>query len=441
MKLFKTIVMAAALVGLAAACNTFDGPGMKEEKPNFVINISSGLATKALTDDLAGERVIKDAQIFIFKNSDKSLYRYIDTTLTAAVQGNSVRLEENLNANESYYVSVLVNGFASIQQHKEQGQVVFRDVRNLTELRDKVTRLAGATPAGSGHFMMYGETDGQTAVGTTTSSGPVSVAVNQTATCNVVVTRFVSRIRLMSVENKLPQAYGTLRVEEVFIINAYSKWMVDGRDNSSFNDALAGRFNWGGQAFGQESSTDEAAIISSASECVQSEDNFTYQYGAHTYLALGTEEIQNFWERKNNGSQTPDADATKVYARTGDDPGTGLPFYVFANPTANDKGSQTSFKGRIGREVNAPTRLVVRATFANINETSGRSSYYYPVTIASEPNSTNSWVMGRNKSYDVSLVISGFGSKHPNAEPEKGSMQVNVSVKNWDEGAAWSVEY
>lgn len=431
MKLFKTIVMAAALVGLTAACNTFDGPGMKEEKPNFVLTISTGYtATKALTDDLAGETVIKDAQIFIFKDSDKSLYRYYDTTLVAAAQGSVIRVEENINANEDYYVAVLVNSFASIQQHANQEEVIFRDVRNLTELRNKVVRLASVTPTSAGHFLMYGETDGTTTAGQTTASGAVHVNVGATATANVVVTRYVSRIRLMAVENKLPQAYGKLRVDEVFIINAYSNWFVDGRANSAFSESVSGRFNWGGQTFGQETSSDASAIISSAAECIYTENQFNYQYGTHTYMAC-SDVIENYWVKKNAGSQTPDADATKVYARSSDNAGTGLPFYVFANPTADDKNSST-FRGKISRDSNAPTRLVVHASFENVNETSGRSDYYYPVTVAA---------MERNKSYDITLVISGFGSKHPNAEPEKGAMSVNVYVKGWDEGKAWSLEY
>lgn len=425
MKLFKSIVMAAALVGLAAACNTIDGPSVKEQKPNFVLNINAGFATKALTDNLAGEKTIKDAQIFIFKDSDKSLYRYYDTTLVAVAQGNTVRVEENINANEDYYVAVLVNSFASIQQHANQEEVIFRDVQNLNQLRDKVVRLASATPSSTGHFLMYGETDGQN-----NSSSAIRVNANQTANCNVTVTRFVSRIRLMTVENKLPQAYGDLRVDEVFVINAYSKWFVDGRASGSFTDSQAGRFNWGGQKYNQENSSDVSAIISASGDCVQSENNFTYQYGAHTYLSR-TDVINNYWVKKNAGSQTPDADATCIFARSTDDAGTGLPFYVFANPTADDKG-QNSFKGRIGRDTNAPSRLVIHASFANVNEPSGRSDYYYPVTVAA---------MERNKSYDVQLVISGFGSKHPNAEPEKGAMSVNVTVKDWDEGRAWSVEY
>jgi len=49
--------------------------------------------------------------------------------------------------------------------------------------------------------------------------------------------------------------------------------------------------------------------------------------------------------------------------------------------------------------------------------------YYYPVVI---PN------MERNKTYDVQLIISGFGSDDPNLEPAKGSINTTITVANWE---------
>ena len=407
MKLFKSILMAAGFVGLLAACNNIDTPQQqKDSAPNFVINVNTRMATKATTDVLSGEETIKDLQIYIFKQSDMSLYRYKDTVLTASANKTTFRIEENLNANEDYYVAVFANGLSANPVCRHQG------FQNINDLRAQVVRLASTTPGPTGPWTMYGETDGQNG-----SSQAIHVNVGQTAQVNVTVTRFVSRIRLMSVQNKIPEAYGAISIDKVFVINAYSKWNMAGTGTVA-TSAIGGQFNWGGVG------AVSAAIIASAGDCVYVEDNVTYPYGAHTYNAPA-QSIPNFYKLQTDGDPAPAVGSTWNATANNEQ---GIPFYVFPNNKADDHNSD-SFRGAISLSTAACTRLVFYASFTNNGQT---ARYYYPVTIPA---------MERNKSYDVNLIISGFGSDHPNKEPEKGSMQVNVTVKDWEEGQVINQEY
>ena len=384
-ELFKTFVLAAGILALAACNEVGAADEAKDAASKLVINVNAGLGTKATTDVLAGEEAIRDIQIYIFRQSDNSLYRKIDTVFSTTQSRSAVRLEEYINADEEYYVAALVNGYAA------NPQCVYNNILSPRELRQQVVRLASSVPGT--FFTMYGETDGLSG-----SSRPVRVEVGKTANVNVTVTRFVSRVRLLTVKNQLPEAYGKLDVEKVFVINACSRWNIGG------DGTVVGQFNWSG------SGNVSQRIIASANDAVYAEDNTTYAYGVHTYREQKTE-IQN--------------GVTHEFMSGGE---RSWPFYVFPNATADDSGSD-SFRGSIGMGMQACTRLVVYASFQKGGET---VRYYYPVSIPA---------MERNRSYDVNLLITGFGSEHPNKEPEKGAMSVSLSVKDWEEGKVIDQEY
>lgn len=407
MKTFKifSFVAAAALVFGAAACNEIDGPSKKDASKNLVINLSTGtsVVTKAgEVPEFDDERIIRDAQIYIFKASDKSLYRKIDTVFTTPGAGTARRLEENINANEEYIVAAFVNGLSSDPKCKFDG------FQNLNQLRSQAIYLASSMPGNNGQFAMYGETGG-----TEGTSSTISVGVNQTTTANIVVRRFVSRVRLMKVQNKLPEAYGQLTINKVFLINCYSKWNFDG------TGSIAGQFSWAGRTDGN--STSSGNIIASASDCSTTTDGVRYPYGAQTYKEYSGVVIDNYWAKYNAQETNPDAASTYIF-----DQNNGDRFYVFPNETGKDDVTGTSaqspaasFNGPMPLSTPAPTRLVVVASF---NNNGAVATYYYPVTI---PN------MERNKSYDVTLVISGFGSDDPNREPIKGKIETIINVMPW----------
>ena len=92
----------------------------------------------------------------------------------------------------------------------------------------------------------------------------------------------------------------------------------------------------------------------------------------------------------------------------------GYNFYSFPNTVATDRSGARTAGGKM--------RLVVKAKY------NGRS-YYYPVTLDA---------VERNKCYDVALNISGAGSVDPNVPVEKGSINVSVSVSDWEQGADYT---
>lgn len=423
MKLFKSILLATGLVGLLAACNNIDGPSVQQEDngSSLVINISSGLLTKAdpifQSDD---EKRIKDVQLFIFKASDGSLYRYIDTILPqASVSGSWSIKQERVNANEDYKVAVFVNGLSATPRVRFN-----TEISDIEDLHGKVIYLASSNPdGGQGSFAMYGETP-----------DPVHVGVNAEAPANITVRRYVSRIRLMSVQNKLPESYGQLTITKVFVINAMGKWNVDGSPMSTSNAAPAtyGKFNWAGRKWGQSNSDGATNFIAAAADCQGSgpDASTMYPYGSQTFKAYTNCVIDNYY--------TAAATSVKTF-----DNGNGDRFYVFPNSCASDAATSTgmsaTFNGKmeLGTDEfknaathNAPTRLVVVATFNNPNVDAG-TAYYYPVVIPG---------MERNKTYDVQLVISGFGSDDPNREPAKGSINTTITVANWEGSTSISQE-
>lgn len=406
MKRFKSILLAAGFIGILAACNEIDDPVKVDKGQSLVINISAGLTTKATTEKLPAEEYIKDLQVYVFKKNTITntyeLYRYKDTVLQAAsVQTTASWKIDGVNANETYSVAVFANGLAS--------NLKYPSFQNRDALRAQAVTLASSVPGSQ--FTMYGET-----------ASDIEISSNTTAEVNVTVQRFVSRVRLMSVQNKLPEAYDVLTVKRVFVINAYDSWNMFGTGTSISSPAgITGRFNWGGES-------PAGVIIDSADDCKRGDA----AYGNQTFASFA-EPINNYFvELAKPGATEASAKEASTWAYSYDNSvtgGTGVPFYVFPNAHAADLNSD-SFRGSLANYPgDAPSRLVV---YAEINNNGNTVGYYYPVTI---PN------MERNKSYDVNLLVTGFGSDHPNKEPEKGSMDLSVNVKPWDEGQTIPQEY
>ena len=91
-------------------------------------------------------------------------------------------------------------------------------------------------------------------------------------------------------------------------------------------------------------------------------------------------------------------------------------FYAYPNPTVNDAFGTTWTERH--------TRLVVETLL-------GSTKYYYPVTLP---------VLQQNKRYEVSLKITRPGSDTPDAVVDKFAADFEVTVKDWETGAAVSEE-
>ena len=73
-------------------------------------------------------------------------------------------------------------------------------------------------------------------------SSTVSVTNGGTASCAITVSRLVSRVALSTVVNKLPQSYGAITIDRVFLCN------VVGNQNLAGNAAASTWYNKNGRA-------------------------------------------------------------------------------------------------------------------------------------------------------------------------------------------------
>ncbi|MBR1537944.1 MAG: hypothetical protein IJ636_00385, partial [Bacteroidales bacterium] len=212
-----------------------------------------------------------------------------------------------------------------------------------------------------------------------TSEGSVTVRSESDAPVRAVIAvrRFVGRVRLTSVKNSLPAVYGALKVDCVFLENALGTWTFGA------TDAPSDYVNYAGRKAGRNTSADESDFIKSAADA---------GCAALTF---------------NSVNRSVAAASQESFS---------LPFYSLPNKvTAADDHFEGATSG------DACTRLVVRASYGE----NGAQQWYYPVTI---PN------LERNKSYDVSFIISGPGVKDPNQRVSSGNLDVVISVDPWVSG-------
>jgi len=214
-------------------------------------------------------------------------------------------------------------------------------------------------------------------------SGMVTVNSGAATSVSIPLTRHVSRVCLTTVENRLPSDYGTLRVECAFLENVVGDWNIAGSGNPS------GYLNQAGRKAGKSTSTTAADMISTAADA---------ECAALTFSTVGS---------------------TVARGTVSDTLNKAL--YTFPNRLA---ASNDHFAGTTG---NVCARLVLLVTYGSSGD-----RWYYPVTIPA---------MERNKSYDVSFVISGPGSSDPNQKVMNGSMNATVSVKKWVAGTSFSGDF
>lgn len=356
-KLSILCAAAAAILGLAS-CNQMEGPSASEAIAGLNVRIvAPGAAqTKAVTDVIGNEAKLNNVTVFLFDGNGNLM---ADGKKAATVSGEGASCTFDRVRVGTYQLAAVANFGAATNDP-------FANVTTLRALNAIATDLGDNNP-NSGFVM----------------AGSGSVAVNPTSgndtpnTAELKISRLVSRIRLVSVENKLPAAYTDFQVDQVFVINGNNAWNLGGEGNPT------GYFNWAGRTQGNNNKAgnwDDATnyIVKTQSDM---------QYAALAY---------------NAPVKAVAAGATEPF---------NLPFYTLQNT-----GTEDHFNGPTDGAVK--TRLVLRASY-------GGSVYFYPVTIDK---------VERNKSYDVLYTISGPGTKDPNEEVSKGNLTVNVIVDPWGDG-------
>ena len=350
-KTSKTIIALFAIASLAA-CNKDITPegGIPtgEGQITFSLDFPEAIQTKAVsayTTAQTYETQVNSVQVLVFDAAGK-IDKYVDAG--TAVSGISVSTVTGAKT-----VWAVVNGPS------------LSSIGSVTELQSKALTLDANSTTASKGFVMAGSNT--CTVGTTA------------VTCAITVSRFVSRVALVSVTNKLPESYGSLTVDCAYLTN------VVGNQNIAGSAAAATWYNKFGRA--DESTQVESHII----------DGSTYKASCPdmTYRSIAG-------NAANGASLTP-----------------ATPYLMYGYPnssTVAPKAFSTAFTAQ-------RTVLVVKATI------SGKASYY-PVVL-------DDAVLARNTSYTVALTVTGPGSEDPNEPVVKGSMTASITVSPWAAGAVY----
>ncbi len=340
---------AAGLIGLAA-CTELDSPKNRAEEGALIITVNNGAAiqTKAADVSPVGKDAdIHDIQLFLFA-ADGSLYRREELS--------SQEMTKSLDRVKTgtYDIVAVANAPA------------LADIRTKTALEQTTINL-GLNQVDAG-FLMYGQT-----------ASPVSVTSGATtaARAEITVRRHVGRVRLTTVQNGIPVAYGALKVSYAFLENGLGTWNLAGSGDPT--DYV----NYAGRKKGKNASASAVDFVAAAADA---------DYAALTFQAL---------------NRTLAGGSTETF---------NVPFYTFPNKhTAADD----HFDGATSGTVCA--RLVLKASYGE----GDAQSWYYPVTIEN---------LERNKTYDVSFIIRGPGADDPNKKVESGNLEVVIQVDPWGDG-------
>ena len=209
----RIILFAACLCFSAVACQTNLAPETEAGTGSLRISLvpAGTPGTKSVTDATGKEDYLKDVQVFIFQ-TDGTLYRrevFPENTATRSLDG----------VKAGYYDLVAVANAPAMAE-----------IQTRNELRQQTVALSLNNPEAG--FVMYGE-----------AANTVTVLSNSDTPSNVSIAleRHVSRVRLTTVQNKLPADCGPLTVESIFLENGLGSWTLLASDEPSSYVNYAGR--------------------------------------------------------------------------------------------------------------------------------------------------------------------------------------------------------
>lgn len=347
----KTITFLAALCALmTVSCEkNHDEASLDDEQMGqmfLTVEIDDEVSTKAVTaytEHLSYEKSANNLQILVFDTQGRLNAYHKD--------GNADLTDVNITTTIGRKnVYAVINGpdLSGIKSH--------------SALQAFNVALAENSLDSSVGFVMAGSAECQ-------------VLASSVATPVIKASRLVSRVALQKINNKVPSAYGSIKINSAVLAN------VAGNQNVLGNAAISTWYNKAGKnASGNiiDCSSVTADCASLTSELISKSVPCGYS------LAM-----------------------TSPYL-----------FYCYPNSTTTDVQGWNggSFSAR-------KTRLVVSA---DINGT----TYYYPITLTTPP--------ARNTTYTVELTITGLGSTDPDKPVEKGSFSATVEIADWSTGEAYS---
>ena len=379
MKMYKRFFLLIGVALLAFSCNEVT-PVVDDTEGEMEVNILGLPATKASTEATSPETALYDTQIFLFRSEDGVLYR------KEALSGDAKTLTvKRLKAD--FYDVVVVCNLRELLGDEGNLNPISREELDATALK-----LSMCDPEKC--FVMYGSAS---KVEVVKNSGSSSSQSGSAAKATVTVSRFASRVRLISVRNEIPDAFGDLTVDYAYIVNGYGTWNLGGKLTSDGLLAVSEPVNWAGRREGHSNEyiTEENDIVIDSDEDAM--------YPEQTFRSAGG-----------------------VLIHKGATEGMNLSLYSLPNPaqdiTDQEDGPATTTQP-------AYMRLVVHATFGN-----GGRGYFYPVTILGGADANKA--VERNTTYDVSLTIRGAGVDDPNNVIRHGNMDVTFNVEPWGDGSS-----
>lgn len=357
----RKVLISTMMVLLIASCGTNLSPELAGGLSLVVTDGASGTKSTASPDltELPYEKAVNTLQVFIFEG--QTLFKYQKLDLSSTELPFTVNYPD-IKAG-SYSIHVVANA------------PDIEDIATEDELAGREVALQQCRLEESEGFVMAG-------------SVSVAVASGKTVTAEVPVRRFAARIRLVSVENKVPESYsgsGAIYVKGVFLANALGTWNMAG------SGPATEWVNLGGRTAGHESSLTRSDFISSESQVNPS--SCKKQVFRSIETTLDNKAVESF----------PDCC-----------------LYTFPNSVTVDHTGNTA-----SAESGAFTRLVVLATVNG-------EDWWYPVTLFNGGAGPL-----RNSSSDVKLTITGTGSDDPNEPVGRGSVTASITVVSWESGTVY----
>lgn len=352
----KMTAWACLLFVLAGACTgqMFSPEEAGEGTLSISIFDGDGIPTRVSdAAEYAYEKKVNNVQLFLFEGETLFRYTSVDTKNATFPY---TQTWPSLKAG-TYKVYAVAN--AAGLEH----------VTTEAELLATAVRLSDCGLTEDSGFIMAG-------------SSSVTVAAASQTEIPLALHRFVSRIRLVSIENDVPATYAggsSVEIKGVFLINALGQWNIGGSGAPSEWVNLAGR-----TAGRHDSASPEDYIVSAGQV-------HPAAYGAQVYRSV-TESVP-----RGTTQQFPDCC-----------------LYSFPNPSVTDHTGNS-----VPASDGALTRLVV---LAGVNG----ADWWYPVTLVHDGKG-----LERNTTYDVRLVLKGTGSSDPNEPVVHGSLQAALSVTGW----------
>ncbi len=316
-----------------------------------------------------------------------------DAPATRALSGYMAEQEYEKSINK---VEILVfdastkelNGYFNVGKETSPSINVTSGSKHVYAIVNNSADLTGVTDEDGlndiGILLDHNSTDGANGFVMAGMADDVNVTAGGKASPTINVKRFTSRIALVKVTNNLPPAYGSLVIEDVFLTNVVANQNLggDGKAEKWYN--IKGRI---------QDATDETQVIG-VSDNAGTCPGLTHKASVNLSVpnAVNEADEDNFAEPKY-----------LLYAYPNSADAAGADVLWNQDPFPGDK-----------------TRLVLTATVDG-------KYFYYPVVIEN---------LERNKSYDVSVKISGFGVDDPDAQISKGAISFTVKPDEWDKGDA-----